>query len=77
MFAVVHSDINSLNSDLLNLTGQPYCKKGRSAKVKDGIINKSLRTYLIDRYNIIAIIFSITPKIIFFVKSDILNRTCE
>jgi hypothetical protein len=34
----------------LCLTGQPYCKKGRSAKVKDGIINLILRNYLIDRY---------------------------
>jgi hypothetical protein len=39
MLAVLHSDINSLNSGLLHLTGQPYCKKSRSAKVKDGIIN--------------------------------------
>ncbi len=51
MFAVRHSDINSLKSDLLHLTGQPYCKKNRSAKVKDGIINSILRNYLIDRYN--------------------------
>jgi hypothetical protein len=45
MFAVLHSDINSLKSGLLHLTGQTYCKKSRSAKVKDGIIN---RNYLID-----------------------------
>jgi hypothetical protein len=38
MFAVLHSDINSLKSGLLHLTSQPYYKKGRSAKVKDGII---------------------------------------
>jgi hypothetical protein len=38
MFAVLHSDINSLKSGLLHLTSQPYCKKGISAKVKDGII---------------------------------------
>jgi len=37
MFAVLHSDINFLKSGLLHLTSQPYCKKGRSAKVKDGI----------------------------------------
>jgi hypothetical protein len=48
MFAVLHSDINSLKSGLLHLTGQPYCKKGRSAKVKDGIINLILRNYLVD-----------------------------
>jgi len=39
MFAALHSDINSLKSGLLHLTGKPYCKKGRSVKVKDGIIN--------------------------------------
>jgi hypothetical protein len=50
MFAVLHSDINSLQSGLLHLTGQPYFKKSRSANVKDGIINLILRNYLIDRY---------------------------
>jgi hypothetical protein len=50
MFAVLHSDINSLKSGLLQLTGQPYCKKTRSAKVKDGIINLFLRNYLVGRY---------------------------
>ena len=39
MFAVLHSDINSLKSGLLYLTSLPYCQKSRSAKVKDGIIN--------------------------------------
>ncbi len=51
MFAVLHSDINSLKSGLLHLTGQPYRKKSRSAKVKDGIINFILRNYLVDRYS--------------------------
>jgi hypothetical protein len=51
MFAVVHSDINSSKSGPLHLTGQPYCKKSRPAKVKDGIINLILRNYLIDRYS--------------------------
>jgi hypothetical protein len=50
MFAVLNSDINSLKSGLLHLTGQPYCKKSRSAKVKDGIINLSLRNYRVDQY---------------------------
>jgi len=50
MFAVLHSDINSLKSGLPPLTDQPYCKKGRSAKVKDGIINLIPRNYLVDRY---------------------------
>jgi hypothetical protein len=50
MFAVLHSDINSLKSGLLHFTSQPYCKKSRSAKVKDGIINLILWNYLIERY---------------------------
>ncbi len=50
MFAVLHSDINSLKSGLLHLTDRAYCKKSRSAKVKDGIINFILRNYLVDRY---------------------------
>jgi hypothetical protein len=50
MFAVLHSDINSLKSGLLHLTGQPYCRKSRSAKVKDGIINLILRNYRVDQY---------------------------
>ncbi len=50
MFAVLHSDINSHKSGLLYLTSQPYCKKSRSAKVKDGIINLFLWNYLVDRY---------------------------
>ncbi len=49
MFAVLHSDINSPKSDLLHLTGQPYCKQSGSATVKDAIINLFLRNYLIDR----------------------------
>ncbi len=51
MFAVLHSDINSHKSHLLYLTDQPYRKKSRSAKVKDGIINLFLRNYLVDQYN--------------------------
>ncbi len=50
MIAVLHSDIISLKSGLLHLTGHPYCKKGISAKLKDGIINLILRNYLIDQY---------------------------
>ena len=50
MFAELHSDINSHKSSLLHLTGQPYWKKSRSAKVKDGIINLFPRNNLIDRY---------------------------
>ncbi len=42
MFAVLHSDINSLKSPFVYLTGQPYSKKGSSTIVKDGIINLSL-----------------------------------
>jgi len=44
MFAELHSDINSSKSGFLHLTGQPYCKKSRSAKVKDGIITYFLGT---------------------------------
>ena len=50
MFAVLHSDINSHKSGFLHLTGQPYWKKSRSAKVKDGIINLFLRNNFIDQY---------------------------
>jgi len=50
MFAVLHSDINSHKSSLLHLTGQPYWKKSRSAKVKDGIINLILRNNVIVRH---------------------------
>jgi hypothetical protein len=52
MFALRHSDINSLKSGFLYLSGQPYCKKSRSAKVKGRIINLILRNYLIDRYTV-------------------------
>ncbi len=50
MFVALHSDINFHKSGLLYLTGQPDCKKSRSAKVKDGIINLFLRSYLVDWY---------------------------
>jgi hypothetical protein len=50
MFAVLHSDINSHKSGFLHLMGQPYCKKCRSAKAKDGIINLFLRNDLIGGY---------------------------
>jgi hypothetical protein len=50
MFALLHSDINSLKSGLLHFTDQPYCKNCRSAKGKDGVINLILRNYLIDEY---------------------------
>jgi len=50
MFAELHSDIKSPKSGPLHLTGQPYCKKSRSAKVRDGIINLFLRNNLIDRW---------------------------
>jgi hypothetical protein len=52
MFALLHKDINSHKSGLLHLTDRPYCQKGRSAEVKDGIILKTkfLVTFLVDRY---------------------------
>jgi hypothetical protein len=40
MFAAMHSDINSLKSVLLHLTGMPNFQKGREAKVKDGTISE-------------------------------------
>jgi hypothetical protein len=54
MFEVLHSDINSHKSGFLHLTGQPYCEKCRSAKVKDGIINLILRNYLVGRYTVLS-----------------------
>ncbi len=39
MFAVLHSDINSIKSGILYLTDQPYGEKGRLARVKEGIRN--------------------------------------
>jgi hypothetical protein len=54
MFAVLHSDINSPKSGLLHLTGQPYCKKSRSAKVKDGNIKLFLENYLDGRNSDVA-----------------------
>ncbi len=41
-----------LKSGPLHFIGQPYCKKGRLAKVKDGIINLTLRSYLFDQHTI-------------------------
>jgi hypothetical protein len=49
---VLHSNINSLKSGLLHFTGQPYGKKSRSAKDKDGIINLIVRDNLVDRYSL-------------------------
>jgi hypothetical protein len=50
MFAVQHSDINSLKSALLHSTGQ---LKSRGAKVKDGIRNLRLCNYLFDRLRLL------------------------
>jgi hypothetical protein len=54
MFAVLHSDINSPKSGLHHLTGQHYCKKSRSAKVQDGILNLFLENHLVGRYSDVA-----------------------
>ncbi len=51
MFAVLHSDINSIKSGPLHLTGQ---LKSRVAKVKDGIRISSLWNYLIDQYSTLS-----------------------
>ncbi len=34
MFAILHSDINTLKSGLLHFTGHPYCKKLDQQKSK-------------------------------------------
>jgi hypothetical protein len=50
MFAVLHSDINSLESGLFHLTGLPNSQKGRAGKDKNGIISatKLLGTLSVD-----------------------------
>ena len=77
MFAVLHSDINSLRSGLLHLTGQPYCKNGRLAKVKDGIINLFLKNYLVDRYSALMLSFNIMsvamPGIVMLIVKAVLD----
>jgi hypothetical protein len=52
MFEAMNSDINPLKSGLLHLTGQSNFQKGRSAKVKDGIILETnfFGTISMDRY---------------------------
>ncbi len=52
MLAALGLDTNSLKSGLLHLVGQPNIQKGRSAKVKDGIISetKFLGTFSVYRY---------------------------
>jgi len=41
MSATLYSMFNSLKSGLLHLTGQSNSRKGRTAKVKDGIISET------------------------------------
>jgi hypothetical protein len=70
-----HSDINSLKSGLVHLTGQPHCKKSKSAKVKNGTVNLILRDYLIDRYKLdhsinVTIILMCCEKIQLLKKSE-------
>ncbi len=52
MFTAAHLDIDSLKSGLLPLTGQSISQKGRSAKVKVGIISetKFIETISTHRY---------------------------
>jgi hypothetical protein len=70
MFAELHSEINSLKSGLLHLTGQPYCKKSRSVKVKDGIITYFLGTIsLID--TIFFNIFAVFKNTLLFIKTNV------
>ncbi len=42
----MHSDINSNMSGLLHLIDQPNSKKGRAARVKDGIISETIFFWL-------------------------------
>jgi hypothetical protein len=71
--AVLHSDINSIKSGLLHLTGQLYCKKGRSAKVKVGIINLILWNYLVDQFTFHSH-FKLISQCIQFEKKSALNN---
>jgi hypothetical protein len=41
MFVALHSDTNSIKYGPVHSTGQPNSQKGRSAKVKDGIISET------------------------------------
>jgi len=78
MFAVLHSDINSPKSCLLHLTGQPYCKKSRSAKVEDGIINLFLRNYLVGRYTSYTHVnAAYGDQQVFGIANSILNQSDE
>ncbi len=54
MFAALYLDIKSCKSGLLHLTRQPNNPKGRSEKVKDGIISgtKFLGTISVDPYKV-------------------------
>jgi hypothetical protein len=52
MLAALHSDIKFPKYGLVHLSGKPNSKKGRTAKVKDGIISETpfLGTISVDRY---------------------------
>jgi hypothetical protein len=81
IFLVLHSDINSFKSDLLHITGQPYCKKDRSSKVKYGIINLILRNYVVDPYiilkaNIVLACRVTATQLIFFMMLCIIKLEC-
>ncbi len=77
MFAVLHSDINSPKSGLLHLTGQSYCKKSRSAKVKDGILNFILRKYHIDRYSAKGKIQTLNLRIVSHMFANYITKLHE
>ncbi len=61
-------------SGLLHLTGQPYCKKSRSAKVKYGIINLILRNCLVDQYKSLYFGEHFRPSLILASRNWILAR---
>jgi hypothetical protein len=74
MFAELHSDINSHKSGFLHLTGQPYCKKSRSAKVKDGIRTYFLGTILlIDERSLPIYLAMYSPQFVHNFISENLN----
>jgi len=91
MFAALHSDINSLNSCLLHLTGKLNFKKGRSAKVKDEINLeiKFLGTISVDRYKyndrgmtslakgiLCGISFSVQNTLAYCIRSSMIRKAC-
>jgi hypothetical protein len=66
--------IQILTSLSVHLTGQPYLKKGRWAKVKDGIRNLIIGNYLIDQYSHLAKVVTLLLLAYYFLYDGILNE---